>query len=305
MSRSTLFSVACCALLLPAVRASTGRQFLGEADDKLVCRVTLSTLMETLCIPILDDGTESDAVVPMNLQHKELDSEAHRRLVDGSFYVEVEGMSVNDYYQGGIATNATATISNLSSYPQSQIAASSHPTRGTFSVMIVRVTSADGYAPSSSLQELRQAVFGEISMASQYNACSFGKLEFREARSIDVQLPRKSSFYTSPSDLALAAESAATALLNVDSITEVADKVIFCQPPDNLPWTSVAVLNHWRINMKDKFCTSLSGLTHEMGHSIGMLHSGIGSQQYGDDSGYMVSREVLLSVAGNVSESQC
>lgn len=290
MNRLMLLSLAGCALLLPAVCASTGRQrLLGEADDKLVCRVTLSTLMETLCIPILDDGTESDAVVPMSLQHDELDSEAQRRLVDGSFYVEVEGMSVDDYFhQGGIAANAT--ISNLSSFNQSQIASTSHPTRGTLSVMIVRVTSADGFAPSASLQELRQQVFGRaVSMASQYKACSFGKLQFREARSLDIRLPRSRSFYTSPSDLAAAAETTVKTLLNVDSITDVADKVIFCQPPDNLPWTSVAVQNHWRINMKDGFCTSLSGLTHEMGHSIGMLHSGIGSQQYGDASGFMVS----------------
>ncbi|GKY96801.1 hypothetical protein MPSEU_000639300 [Mayamaea pseudoterrestris] len=255
-------------------------------NKKLLCRVvTAAASMETLCIPVMDDGTESDAIVPIELPQDMMDASAERRLLNGTLYVHAEHASLYGEYELDLATNSTFTIAE---YQPSNAVATTLTTTGTLSVMIVRVSSSDGYAPSASLNDLRTHILGTgTSMASQYKACSFGKLRFREARAMEITLPRQRSYYTSPADLAAASEAKVLDILNADSMTDLADKVIFCQPPDNLEWTSVAVVNGWRLNMKDTWCTSLSALMHEMGHSLGLLHSGLGSQSYGDATGFM------------------
>lgn len=39
----------------------------------------------------------------------------------------------------------------------------------------------------------------------------------------------------------------------------------------------------------NKWCTYLSGQVHEVGHNLGLAHSGEGTVAYGDQTGMMVS----------------
>jgi hypothetical protein len=73
----------------------------------------------------------------------------------------------------------------------------------------------------------------------------------------------------------------------VSSLTSLADKIVFCQPGVVGGWLAAAPVNHWQLSFNDKWCMSHSASMHEMGHSLGLLHSGKGDDDYGDESGYM------------------
>lgn len=46
-------------------------------------------------------------------------------------------------------------------------------------------------------------------------------------------------------------------------------------------------MNYWKAQFNDPFCTSVSAMSHEFGHLIGLPHSNENSSKYGDATGYM------------------
>jgi hypothetical protein len=124
-------------------------------------------------------------------------------------------------------------------------------------------------------------------MSSQYRSCSANKLNFVDGGGIEVRLDSPGSSFSKPSELVDAAVRKVMQAKGVSSLTSLADKVVFCQPGVVGGWLAVAPVNHWRMSFNDEWCTSLSASIHEMGHSIGLLHSGEGESDYGDTSGYM------------------
>jgi hypothetical protein len=157
------------------------------------------------------------------------------------------------------------------------------------SVMVVRVVTRDGVGPDFSLEEIRARLFGSSGFKAQYSECSFGQLEFQDAGGMEVRLPREMSYYTQPS---LLVEDAEKAILDVYKVTpnQLADKVMFCQPPGSGSWIARAGVNHWQSQFNNEWCMSLSVTMHEVGHNLGLLHSSDRddpSTPYTDTSGYM------------------
>jgi hypothetical protein len=71
-------------------------------------------------------------------------------------------------------------------------------------------------------------------------------------------------------------------------LKNIADKIVFCYPSKSPgSWIASASLNYWRATFNNQFCVSLSAGMHEIGHTIGLLHSAKGLDDYADTTGYL------------------
>lgn len=162
------------------------------------------------------------------------------------------------------------------------------PQVGVLSLIIVRV-SVRNSEPPMSLKKLERVLFEDnISVRNQYAACSFGKLTFEFKNGIDLFVDNRIGTFGSGAALL---DSAQRVLLKrrpeVTSLEQVADRVLYCLAPGTPGWIANAGLGHYRININGEWCLSLSAVMHELGHTLGLLHSGKGDLKYGDETGYM------------------
>jgi len=158
---------------------------------------------------------------------------------------------------------------------------------GVRSVFMVRVSTANGQ-PGPSLSDMRNLFNpNEVNFATQYDACSYGQLQFRLEQAVDVSL---ASTYATP----LAAVLAAEQQLKSQYGDNLADHVYYCLPtglgwrPD---WTAASAGTH-RSFYNDEWCLSLSASMHELGHNLQLHHSGTVANDYGDTSGMMGASKV-------------
>jgi hypothetical protein len=81
--------------------------------------------------------------------------------------------------------------------------------------------------------------------------------------------------------------------LSIPSLNDLADHVVFCLPTGALldnssDWTAFTNMNERYSFYQQSRCTRLSVVMHEVGHGLlGFLHSGLGDNEYADESGYM------------------
>jgi len=64
------------------------------------------------------------------------------------------------------------------------------------------------------------------------------------------------------------------------------DFVIFCQPLQG-NWYAYAYINHYMSFFNGEECIYVSGQLHEIGHNLGLAHSGEGDDKYADETGLM------------------
>jgi Gametolysin peptidase M11 len=276
----------------------------------IICRITVentqlangTTHELTLCITI-HKGVEEDHILPIDLQESFLVSN-RRVLVEGRLFVQISDITVHgsghhiemtdksalrvlstqdvaDHYARGtirgrrLPTKAEVTVP---------------PTEGNKTIAIVRI-SAPGSPNRFPKARLEKVWFGsDRSFQTQMSACSFGQLNWRSAGVHDVRLLQNVSTFASREEMQFAVEQQ---LRNQTggSMTELADKVVFCYPK-NSPgeWLASASLHGWRAMFNDGWCGSLSAAMHEIGHTVGLLHSGKSDTEkweYSDTTGYM------------------
>jgi len=170
-------------------------------------------------------------------------------------------------------------------------------TTGIHKVLVVRVI-ANGVGPSFTREQIGDSVFGSLvggtdqnNLASQYKACSYGKLkmvpETNKSNVVKGVVEVSISRTASQSTLGQMQSDAAVQLPNQGISLNDYDHIMYCMPTpidSKVAWSQtngqVSVYN-------DKFCLGLSTQMHEVGHNLGMSHSGAGTDPYGDKSGYM------------------
>lgn len=271
---------------------------LASVDTPLRCRLTIEeTLFAdasdsivshssslTVCIPI-QDAIESDYhyYIDLPLEFAKNHSLALR---SGQLLVDINDAVLED---DQVVLSSSSTLHLLSAVDTSRhLSTVVSPVMGNLTLMIVRVSTSDGAQPPASLDTLKERMFGSgPGLRSQYQACSFNQLNFVDSGGLDIVLDQPMSAFTKPSQLLDAASAKIQHLKSVSSVSKLADKVLFCQPPGTGNWLAVAPVGSWKLNFNAGWCTSLSATMHEMGHAIGLRHSGIEGASYGDKSGYM------------------
>jgi hypothetical protein len=145
---------------------------------------------------------------------------------------------------------------------------------GTRTILVLRVTVRDS-EPELTGDEFRERIFGydSLTVQSQYNKCSAGKLVFEPAPIrnglLDVNIRNHFiSDFNSSTALSNAAQSAAAELVGLppgQHISSLADHVMICLPPGTGNWIAAAATNHWRSVYNNKFCGVISASMHELG----------------------------------------
>ena len=180
------------------------------------------------------------------------------------------------------------------------------------SVLVVRVLGASGSEqPIESSNRLAAAVFGlgnealnfSNSMRAQYNRCSFGKLDFEPANPpgipqvsdgvMDIQLDFSFRGRDVTQDRAIY-QRVLMDQLDVDSLTTKFDHIMFCVAPGTTflrrGWTAFAPASTFSYYNSMSFrCDKLSALMHEIGHNLGLDHSGMPGDEYADITGIVRS----------------
>lgn len=169
-------------------------------------------------------------------------------------------------------------------------------------VLVVRVKDVGDILAtetSPSAAELSDKVFGTygkpFNMASQFDACSFGKFKLSPVtlwNEIDPPLSDAGVYtveITASSKNRGMVQNDITKQLNLDwnyaalpgdvntapDSTVPFDFIMYCLPPGtDGGWFAYAYLNSWLSVYNDVNCGYVSFLMHEIGHSIGLDHSG-------------------------------
>lgn len=171
------------------------------------------------------------------------------------------------------------------------------PTTGVLKTLVIRVLDRNNLAPDLSIDQLQDDVFQDaVSLKSQTNACSYGKLQIQP---FEGKTPNnksiKNGIVNVQMDYAMgkgeegmdqAAMTAATEQLG-DLNDPRFDLVMFCFPPGN-NFLAFAYPNTKYSFYENKFCGYVGAQMHEVGHNLGLAHSGQdGEGDYGDISGVM------------------
>jgi Gametolysin peptidase M11 len=307
----TLFFFFCLALSLSAAIASNlrgvetdpivDRDLGGSYDASVLCRVVnfgtmyydedtggTSTEEQCMCLPIVD-GVELAFEFPITLPD-EIMTQYETQIDRGQLLVSVSDSLIHDKKLIMGFLPKFTVLKNTTHYRH--LLERHLVVKPLMTVAVVRISTTDS-TPKLTAAQLQSTLFSStgINFVNQYNAMSFGKLKWSLAPAgvIDVRVPNSVSSYSTYMDLITAAQAQVTSKLQVSDITTIADKVLMCLPPGTGTWAASAGVNHWRAQFNNDWCTSISGTVHELGHTLGLLHSSANGVAYADRSGYMGS----------------
>lgn len=306
---STIF-VATCFRSLHSVNANSvlentagqlrGKQQLSDSNS-IHCRVTLvhttfvsddqsSSIDEhqTSCIPI-NDGIELDDMFPITLPESFHDQ--HKQQIrSGSLMVSISSAALTS---NGIETTDQSQYRLMNNVPQRfrELQAKDLQWKPTMTVAVVRISTTDS-SPTDSAAALKTAYFNsDINFSKQYDACSSGQLNWKLSKAgvVDVKVDQTIASYGSAAALITDAQNKLKTQLGISGVDALADKVIMCVPPGTGSWAGSAGVKHWRVQLNNDWCRSLSGTMHELAHTMGLLHAHADGIEYNDRTGYMGS----------------
>jgi hypothetical protein len=195
-----------------------------------------------------------------------------------------------------IASNSQSRISGFDGLRQAY-------GNGINSLLVIRGISSDG-APQSTAAGLADDIFGvkgggsdPVNLVTQYNACSNGRLQYEPAAgntNITNGVAEVTITYGVNGTNRITAhnyfvEEAAKVVGSLDQWTQV---MVVMQ--ETVVWEGTAAyayLNHWLSVYRNAFASLLMVQMHELGHNLGMRHSGEGNETYSDHTCMMGNPE--------------
>jgi hypothetical protein len=221
---------------------------------------------------------------------------------DVKLYV-LEELSEDDgrHYTARRARRRTSALQSGRDYGHRNLANS----MGILETLVVRVIANNGNEPASEMQLYDDIFEDSSSLKSQYGECSKDQLTIIPAPGygsstegttgagnsdrtgiVNVNVDVESS--SDRTILELSAVSAAEKTYGI--LKDNYDLVLFCQPSKfSGNWVAYAYVNGYRSFYNDFWCSRMSALVHEVGHNLGLHHSGADINgvydPYGDESG--------------------
>jgi hypothetical protein len=181
---------------------------------------------------------------------------------------------------------------------------------GIRTILVVRVI-ADDASTSAKEVDLHRDVFldSELNVATQYRACSHGKLNFTKAddRALtgnsgggdtgisDGVTTVRVRMSTDAGDDVMT--NKITGALNenfgVSSPSKLADHVMYCLPAGTWNGIAYAEVNSWRSVYNNEWCRSVSTQMHEIGHNLNLAHANENDNTYEDQTGMVSDGRIL------------
>jgi hypothetical protein len=219
--------------------------------------VTDSSYERRSCVPIVG-GQETEFDFPIHLP-EEMKARHAAKIETGQLMVLVSPATFE---------NNTLTIADNAEYFVVDDRRLHHLTTrhliatGTRTVAFVRVSTSDA-TPAATLAELQATHFDPkgLNLITQYDKCSRGKLKWTLVPNgmIDVKIPSKATeFVGNIGGFTTVVQQQLKDTMFPNGITSIADKIIMCLPPGSGNWAASAGLNHWRVQMNNFWCSSLS-----------------------------------------------
>jgi hypothetical protein len=259
-------------------------QYDDDEDDDTS---NLERLEETACVPIVD-GQETDDLITISLpEHVAANNRA--LLERGRLYMNITDA---EFFRGDIIIKPETQFNAIHGRSNSILGTRASPilTMGTKTIAIIRIHANDK-SPTVTKEQLENLFnTSEINIRTQYDACSHGQLDWTlaEAGVIDVHLDQPiADFGMSGGPIVTAAQVQLKTDLNIEDISSLGDRILFCTPRGPGSWVASAGMNHWRAQFHDDWCLSLTATMHEIGHTIGLVHANENGTKYGDKTGIM------------------
>ena len=158
----------------------------------------------------------------------------------------------------------------------------------TLRTLVVRVIDTHGTTVANAAQ-LKDDIFEDfVSLKRQYAACSKDQLIIEPASDVgdggivDVNINIAATNGTKYALQNTAMAKAEELYRGEEGVAKKFDLVMFCQPPGSGTWLAYAYINRWDSFYNDYWCQRASAQIHEIGHNLGLAHSGEVSIEYGD-----------------------
>lgn len=234
------------------------------------------------------EGISTEEIELMNA----ISGESIMRVSKGGFVQEEEDVKMI------VPSEATVTVLKLyendirHTRARRRNLASSLPS--TLKTLVVRVIDKSGAQMAADSTQLKDDIFeDDVSLKSQYAACSKDQFiiepasEYGDGGIVDVQIDIDVEQGNENILVKAGVAKAEEMFGGTNGLGQTFDLVMFCLPPNTGKWVAYAYINSWRSYYNDFWCQSVSSQMHEIGHNIGLGHSGQGDDEYGDKSGMM------------------
>jgi len=167
---------------------------------------------------------------------------------------------------------------------------------GDLNTLVVRVIDEDNNVAEFSNTEMYNNIFDDpVCLKSQYADCSHDAINIIAAQNptssgtqvngvVDINIDAKISEGRAIMEDEATKKAEATFGGNLNAF----DLVMYCQPQTGSDWIAYAYVNSYRSFYNNEWCKSVSVHMHEVGHNLGLHHSGIlGGSEYADKTGVM------------------
>ena len=239
------------------------------------------------CLP--DDATD-DTTYMLTLPPTFI--EKHYDLDLGSTFVSIPGGRLND------TVVSYPESSEIAVYEGERRLRADKTKQGNVTLLVVNAIDPTRI-PSHTTERLRDLVFDPniVSLVSQYRECSFGKLNIEMAQGpgivdgvLEVQLDFSVNGLSTNTLL-----NQLVGMLSPFGGEGAFDHVMYMLPfgtsdgaaAGSKYWVAAAILNHPRSWYNEPWSGVLTAHMHEFGHNLGLHHSGVNGNSYGDVSGMM------------------